>query len=206
MAFTADQLIKATGANTVISVSAATATALLSAMVGDSGSGGTKGLAPAPAAGDAAAGKFLKADGTWAVPSTFAGITADAITGGDSSLGITGKAGVGSGTGGDVVIGGGQSAGALGSGGTVTIDAGASNGGGRGYVRIGASSAAGIEIGNGSGQVTLVGATTLTGASIDISTTAIGLYGTTPIAKQTGVAVTAEAIHAALVNLGAIGA
>lgn len=44
-------------------------TALLNAMVGDSGSGGTKGLAPAPSSGDAAAGKFLKADGTWAVPS-----------------------------------------------------------------------------------------------------------------------------------------
>jgi hypothetical protein len=38
-------------------------------MVGDTGSGGTKGLAPAPAAGDAAAGKFLKADATYAVPS-----------------------------------------------------------------------------------------------------------------------------------------
>lgn len=49
---------------------AAQATAGLNAMVGDSGSGGTKGLAPAPAAGDAAAGKFLKADGTWAVPSS----------------------------------------------------------------------------------------------------------------------------------------
>jgi len=35
-------------------------------MVGDSGAGGTKGAVPAPAAGDAAAGKFLKADGTWA--------------------------------------------------------------------------------------------------------------------------------------------
>ena len=44
------------------------ATALLDVVVGDSGSGGTKGLAPAPAAGDAAAGKFLKADGTYAVP------------------------------------------------------------------------------------------------------------------------------------------
>ncbi len=41
-------------------------TADLIAMVGDSGSGGTKGLVPAPASGDAAAGKFLKADGTWA--------------------------------------------------------------------------------------------------------------------------------------------
>lgn len=44
-------------------------TADLSVMVGDSGTGGTKGLVPAPAAGDAAAAKFLKADGTWAVPS-----------------------------------------------------------------------------------------------------------------------------------------
>lgn len=33
-----------------------------------------------------------------------------------------------------------------------------------------------------------------------------GFYDTTPIAKQTGVAVTAAAIHAALVNLGLIGA
>lgn len=36
-------------------------------LVGDSGSGGTSGAVPAPAAGDAAAGKFLKADGTWQV-------------------------------------------------------------------------------------------------------------------------------------------
>lgn len=50
-------------------MSGTTATALLDAMVGDSGSGGTKGLVPAPASGDAAAGKFLKADGTFAVPS-----------------------------------------------------------------------------------------------------------------------------------------
>lgn len=39
------------------------ATALLNVMVGDTGSGGTKGLVPAPAAGDAA--KFLRGDGTW---------------------------------------------------------------------------------------------------------------------------------------------
>lgn len=35
--------------------------------VGDSGSGGNKGLVPAPAAGDAAANKFLKASGGWSV-------------------------------------------------------------------------------------------------------------------------------------------
>lgn len=45
-------------------------TADLDAMVGDSGSGGTKGLVPAPGAGDAAANKFLKADATWAAQAT----------------------------------------------------------------------------------------------------------------------------------------
>jgi hypothetical protein len=37
-------------------------------MIGDSGSGGTQGAVPAPPSGSAAAMKFLKADGTWAVP------------------------------------------------------------------------------------------------------------------------------------------
>lgn len=40
----------------------------VSVMVGDSGAGGVKGLVPAPAAGSAAAGKFLKADGTFQIP------------------------------------------------------------------------------------------------------------------------------------------
>lgn len=44
-------------------------TAELNEFVGDSGSGGTKGLVLAPAAGDAAASKFLKADGTWSTVS-----------------------------------------------------------------------------------------------------------------------------------------
>ncbi|HEY0236561.1 MAG TPA: DUF2793 domain-containing protein [Afipia sp.] len=43
-------------------------TAALSTMVGDTGGGGAKGLVPAPGAGDGSAGKFLKADGTYAVP------------------------------------------------------------------------------------------------------------------------------------------
>lgn len=42
--------------------------ASLPAFTGDAGAGGAMGLVPAPAAGDAAAGKHLKADGTWAVP------------------------------------------------------------------------------------------------------------------------------------------
>jgi microcystin-dependent protein len=44
----------------------AQATTILSAVVGDSGSGGTKGLVPAPAAGDTAAARFLSAAGTFA--------------------------------------------------------------------------------------------------------------------------------------------
>lgn len=43
-------------------------TKAIPAVIGDAGAGGTKGLVPAPAAGDTAAGKFLKADGTFAVP------------------------------------------------------------------------------------------------------------------------------------------
>ena len=61
---------RASGAGTGVpqDLTSAQATAILDNVVGDSGSGGTKGLVPAPGAGDAAAGKFLKADGTFAVP------------------------------------------------------------------------------------------------------------------------------------------
>jgi hypothetical protein len=50
-------------------------TAMLTPMIGDSGSGGAKGLVPAPAAGDAPAGKYLSAAGQWAAPTSTAGIT-----------------------------------------------------------------------------------------------------------------------------------
>lgn len=57
------------GSGNVEDLTATQATALLDVMVGDSGSGGTKGLVPAPASGDAAAGKFLNAAGSYSVPS-----------------------------------------------------------------------------------------------------------------------------------------
>lgn len=44
------------------------------------------------------------------------------------------------------------------------------------------------------------------GGALDHDGTTVGFYSTAPITKQTGVAVTAEAIHAALVALGLIGA
>jgi hypothetical protein len=62
-----------------VDMTATQATALLNAMVGDSGSGGTKGLVPAPASGDAAAGKYLKADGTWATQSGISKISTSAV-------------------------------------------------------------------------------------------------------------------------------
>lgn len=43
-------------------------------------------------------------------------------------------------------------------------------------------------------------------AHLRVNQTGIGFYGTVPIAKQTGVAVTAAGIHTALVNLGLIAA
>lgn len=46
----------------------AQATALLNAVVGDSGAGGTKGLVPAPSVGDGALGKMLSAAGVWSAP------------------------------------------------------------------------------------------------------------------------------------------
>jgi hypothetical protein len=46
---------------------------MLNPMVGDAGSGGTKGLVPAPSPGDAAAGKYLQASGVWTVPPAAAG-------------------------------------------------------------------------------------------------------------------------------------
>lgn len=48
----------------------------LNPFVGDMGAGGQTGLVPAPPAGSAAGGDFLKADGSWAVPSgTGGGVT-----------------------------------------------------------------------------------------------------------------------------------
>lgn len=56
----------ASGAGPMTQLTSAQATSALTAFVGDSGAGGTKGLVPAPAAGDAAAGKVLTAAGVWA--------------------------------------------------------------------------------------------------------------------------------------------
>lgn len=56
--------VGATGAGDYSHRTPTQVTAALDAFVGDSGSGGTKGLVPAPTTGDAT--KYLKGDGTWA--------------------------------------------------------------------------------------------------------------------------------------------
>jgi len=62
-------------------------------MTGDSGSGGAAGSVPAPPSGSAAAGKFLKADGTWELPpGTGSGILAINAQGTDYTA-VSGDAG-----------------------------------------------------------------------------------------------------------------
>lgn len=77
-------LVKATS-GVFSALSSASATAELDNVVGDSGSGGTKGLVPAPGAGDAAANKFLKASGAFTTVPATVGITF-VIDGGGSAI------------------------------------------------------------------------------------------------------------------------
>jgi len=99
-------------------------TADLSAMGGDGGSGGTKGLVPAPAAGDAAANKFLKASGVWAaITTSVVSVKAQVFTGSGTYTPSTGMLYCqimclgGGGGGGGVSSGGDREAGGGGAGG-----------------------------------------------------------------------------------------
>lgn len=65
---------------TPLDLTLAQATAELNALVGDSGSGGLKGLVPAPGAGDAAAGKYLSAAGAWSVPPIIGAVAQGRLT------------------------------------------------------------------------------------------------------------------------------
>lgn len=81
----AKQYVKQSSAGAVFTVATIPA-ADYPDVIGDSGAGGTKGAAPAPGVGDAAANKFLKADGTWATPSgTGAGAAEGYVTIGNTA-------------------------------------------------------------------------------------------------------------------------
>lgn len=78
-----------TGSGT-IGIDADVLTSLLFVFEGDAGAGGEQGLVPAPAAGDAAAGKYLKADGSFAVPPGTGGSgTVTSVVGGTGISGGT---------------------------------------------------------------------------------------------------------------------
>ena len=68
-----------------------------SAFTGDAGTGGTRGLVPAPAAGDALANKFLSAAGAWATPpgASGSGATDLSITATPDNVGIGSSSGTG---------------------------------------------------------------------------------------------------------------
>jgi hypothetical protein len=83
-------VVKPDGSTTAVDVSGAISAIV---MVGDSGAGGSKGIVPAPPAGSAAAGKFLKADGTFAVPpgTGITALTGDVTASGSGSVAATVK-------------------------------------------------------------------------------------------------------------------
>lgn len=68
----------------------ATIAAILVDFTGDFGSGGITGLVPAPAAGDAANNRFLRADGTWTTPAGAGSVTSVATGSGLTGGPITG--------------------------------------------------------------------------------------------------------------------
>ena len=85
---TASNWVLTDASKNLVSKTNSQATALLDAMVGDSGAGGVKGLVPAPAAGDAAASKYLDAAGGWTVPPAGAAslaVGSSVITGGTNT-------------------------------------------------------------------------------------------------------------------------
>ena len=68
------------GTGVPINLTASEATDILNAFTGDTGTGGVKGLVPAPASGDS--GKFLKGDGTWGSVATGLQVNTTSVTSG----------------------------------------------------------------------------------------------------------------------------
>lgn len=122
---------RAAGAGTgaPVDLTATQATAILNAFVGDSGSGGTKGLVPAPASGDSS--KFLKGDGTWGSVSSLAGRLLNVIVVDNAASPYTYNKNSSASFIEVEVIGGGGSGGGCAS--TTTANSSGSGGGGGGY-------------------------------------------------------------------------
>jgi hypothetical protein len=182
----ADQSGKTLLANTTGSAGAVSAVAIssitteLTAVVGDSGSGGTKGLVPAPASGDASAGKFLKADGLWAVPTTTIGtnVVTNSMLAQVATAIFKGRTTAGTGNVEDLTV---TQATAMLNTFTSSLKglAPASSGGTTNFLRADGTWAAPAG-GGGSGTVTSVGALTLGTTGTDLSST-VANQTTTPV-------------------------
>jgi hypothetical protein len=85
---TASTFVGSSSGKDLVSLSSATATSYLNNFGGDLGAGGTKGLVPAPAIGDAT--RYLKGDGTWAAAGVnTAGALDQQVLAYDSGTGLT---------------------------------------------------------------------------------------------------------------------
>ena len=159
------------------------------------GDGGYAGLAGGSAPGSGlGGGLFLRAgdslSGTAGNVELYAGGSSGAGGGGPIDI-IAGDGGT---SGGYInIAAGGVSASYAGNGGDITITSGLADGAGT----------------NGSIEISLAGIVAIAISPANATATSpvkIGFFGATPVVKPTGVAVTAAAIHGALVSLGLISA
>lgn len=154
------------GTGNVEDLTATQATAILNSFTGDSGSGGIKGLVPAPVSGDAS--KYLKGDGTWS-----------AVTGSQAAIQFKDD-GSNLGSAGTVAsvdfVGPGVTAARLGNDVTVTINATGTGGGWTAYSDLTLTGTDTIAIDSTKGQQKwLVQASTSAGATL-----ALAPFGATP--------------------------
>lgn len=185
--------------------------------------GGSANLVFDDSAGDARLMLQALANGIASIIGNGAGVQIHIIAGEGDASHVGGEIVLRSGdsagqNGGDITIEAGTDSDG-GTGGNITIQAGGSPDGDGGELQLRAGSGDGggrvlIQGGTPDGYVRLDGAA---GGVIDVITPdgimidafgggKIGFFGATPVTKETGVAVTAAAIHAALVRLGLIAA
>ena len=167
------------GAGAPADLTATQATAILNPFTGDAGSGGLKGLVPAPAAGDAP--KFLKGDGTWGAISAGT-VTSIDVSGGSSGLTFANGPVTISGT---ITLSGGQLSVPYGGTGRGSLDSGAIIlGNGTSAVGfLGPDAAGKIPISNGSGfgmQAVGGDATITAGGTVTVTRVQSTPFHTTP--------------------------
>ncbi len=191
---------RAAGAGTGVptDLTATQATAILNAMVGDSGAGVTKGLVPAAATGSASTA-FLRKDGTWAIPGgVVTGDMTKAVYDPQNASHISGATGAGAAVGGTLNMDAGS--GATGTGGSINTTGGATTAAGGAITTSGALGKAGGSI-NTSGGVGGIGGSINTSGG---STGAGGSISTNGNATNPGGSLSATASTASGATAGSL--